>query len=218
MKAWLTHCVLGLGLVGTGLTASAAGAEEPTTLALGRFEVTPFMGYRVGGHFDADGPDNDADIGDSPAFGVALGLRPDPSRLFEVFYGRQSTEIASSAALPEVDLDIDQLQFRMTGSFDGVTSRLSPYALGSVGVTRFSLDAPDANDETRFSIAAGGGLYIPLHQRFDLRLEARVDLIFMSSSSSIFCSSNATAGTCAFTGSGSLLVQYEFLAGATFTF
>jgi len=218
LKAWLTRCGLGLGLVGTLLTASAARAEELTTPALGRFEVTPFIGYRFGGHFDVEGSDNDADLNDSPAFGIALGLRPNPLKQYELFYGRQSTEIASNAALSEVDLDIDQLQFRMTVLLDDVASRLNPYALGSVGVTRFSLDAPDANDETRFSIAAGGGLRIPLQPRLDLRLEARVDLIFMSSSSSIFCSSNSTGGACAFTGSGSVLFQYEFLAGATFTF
>lgn len=215
LKAPLAHCVLGLGLATAA--AATASAQDAVTPALGRFEVTPFIGYRFAGHLDVEGSDNDADINDSPAFGISLGLRPDPSRLYEFFYGRQSTEIASNAALSEVDLDIDQLQFRMTTSIEGAP-RLNPYALGSVGVTRFSLDAPDANDKTRFSIAAGGGLRMPLKPRLDLRLEARVDLIFVSSSSSIFCNSNATAGTCAFTGSGSVLVQYEFLAGATFTF
>jgi opacity protein-like surface antigen len=210
---------LGAGavMVLLALAGPAVRGAEPATPAVGRFEVTPFVGYRFGGRFDVQGSNDNAQIDDHPAYGFALGLRPDRSMQYEVLFTRQSTAIGESPELSNADLDVEQLHFQVTASSERAVW-LNPYALGSLGVTKFSLDVPGAEDETRFSLSAGGGLRIPVQPRFDVRLEARVYLTFMNSSSSIFCNTSTPAGTCVLTGSASVLVQYELLAGAAFTF
>jgi hypothetical protein len=88
--------------------------------------------------------------------------------------------------------------------------------VGTLGATRFS-PAARYDDETRFSLALGGGVKIPIGERVALRLEARGFLTFVDSDSEIFCVS-AGGATCLVRTSGSSVVQYQALAGLSFRF
>jgi opacity protein-like surface antigen len=180
-----------------------------------RFEVTPFVGYRLGEGFGIEGSDEDVNVHDHGSHAIALGYRGE-ELLYELFYSRQPTRIDSSASLEESDMDIEYLHFGASQAFD--TEPLNPYILGAVGVTRLSLDTQGVQDSTHFSLSIAAGLRVPLKERLDLRLEGRGYLTFFSSDSSIFCASTSAGGGCALQRSGAVFMQFELFAGAAFSF
>jgi opacity protein-like surface antigen len=206
------------------LSAGAAHAQDgddedsrqsaPTT----RFEVTPFVGYRFGGDFDLDDPRRSVDLNDHGSFALALNLRADDYRQYELFYSRQETRLQPDSSLGGLGINVEYLQLGGTLQFDETDQwPLKPYMVGGLGVTRFTPE-PDSSDSTRFSVSLGAGLRVPVTTHFGLRLEARGFLTLVNTDSAFFCASGSSGGVCAIRGSGSSFVQYELLAGAAFAF
>jgi len=200
----------------TMLGVAPVHAEESDATRRGaHFEVVPYLGYRGGGSFDVEGSDQNANVDGHATFALAFNFVTTEEIRYHVFYSRQDTDVESTPA--STPLKIEYLQLGSTIVPDPSIA-LMPYVIGSLGVTRFAPDAAGTSDETRFSLAVGGGLRIPTRSRLEILLEARGYLTFVSSSSSVFCSSTAAGGTCAFRGQGSTFFQYELLAGASFAF
>ena len=82
----------------------------------------------------------------------------------------------------------------------------------------FRSQPAEARDSTKFSLSIGGGLRIPVSERFSIRLEARGFLTFVNTDSRFFCTSGALGGACAIRADGNTFIQYEALAGAAFAF
>jgi hypothetical protein len=200
--------------------APPAGQTEPESRYF-RWEVTPFVGYRMGGDFDLENMNGAAagsvDLENHGSFAVAVNLLIDQTSAYELFYSRQETSVKNSSPLAPFDLDIEYLHL-------GGTLVLSeelpvvPYMAGGLGLTRLSPQTGDGSEDTRFSVSLAGGLRLPITERFSARLEARGYLTFVNSDSQFFCASGSFGGVCAVRVKSNTLFQYELLAGASFAF
>ena len=200
-----------LGLIGAR-PACAAGADES---AFPRFELTPFLGYRLAGTLGVLDSTATVHADDHTAYGAALSVRIDEDAQYGLFYSRQPTTVRSN--LGRVGLNVEYIH--LDGEFAHEYSPwVHPYVIGALGLTRLSVDAPGSNDGGFFSLALGGGLRIPVRAHIDLRVETRAYLTFIEHNSSIFCASGVSGGTCALRGHGTTFVQYDFLVGAAYTF
>jgi opacity protein-like surface antigen len=225
-----------VGLRRTGVSAAAVAAllacvsvsaaerdeddGEEQRAPLPRFEVTPFVGYRLGGDFDVDvGADTtqNADLDDHGSFAIAFNVRRDEESQYELFYSRQETNLEPDSPLGPLGINVEYLHIGGTLDVDQ-DAVLKPYVVGTLGVTRLSPEPGRVSDNTRFSVSLGGGVRVPVSGHFSFRLEARGFLTFVNTDSSFFCSSGSSGGFCAIRGSGSTFVQYELLAGAAFAF
>lgn len=202
-------CLIAAG----GARAQGSGEGED---AQARFEVTPFVGYRGGGTFDIEGSAEDADVSEHFSFALALNYHVDSFSSYELFYSRQPTRV-SLRELGGFDLDVDYLLIGGTQVIE-VSSAVQPYIIGLAGLGRFSLDAPDAGDETRFAISLGVGVRMHLRPQLDVRLEARGYLAFVESDTSMFCRSDATGSGCLLKGNGATFPQFELMTGLAWTF
>jgi hypothetical protein len=210
-------------VLASAVSAQRARGEEATpTVARARLDVTAFAGYRFGGQFDVPDSTQNADVKNDGSYGVSLGFRRadagmyDEADRFELFYSRQPTHLGANPVVGPAGVTVEYLHFG--ASKELVREGARPYLLGAFGATRMSLDAPGASDDTRFSLSMAMGVLFPVRERFSLRLEGRGYLTFLSSDSSVFCASGSSGGACSIRASGSSLLQFELLAGASFGF
>jgi Outer membrane protein beta-barrel domain len=199
-------------LAATAAFGQNAAGELPHA---GQIEATAFLGYRAGGSFDIQDADGDADVASSTSYALALDYQINSSTAYEFFIAHQPTRLDLAGG--RNDLDVNYL---MLGSSVVMAegSPLNPYVVGLIGVGQFKLDAPGADDKSRFAISVALGLRVPLRERIALRLEARGYLTFVDTQSSVFCSSGSTGATCLLRGSGSTFFQGELLAGIAMSF
>jgi hypothetical protein len=211
-----------LGTVLLALIASGAAevrADDPTDevsdTPLFPFEITPFVGYRMAGDFDIDNSNQEADLQDHGSFALALSMRRDESSLYELLYARQESRLEDDSPLAPLDVNVEYLH--LGGTLDvNDELLLKPYIVGTLGVTRFTLES--GSDDTRFSVSLGGGVRVPVTPHFNLRFEARGFLTLIDTDSAIFCASGSFGGVCAIRGKGSTFTQFELMAGAAFAF
>jgi hypothetical protein len=190
-------------LLGAGLLIPAmAGAVD--------IEVSPLLGYRFGGQFHEETTDSDVDLKESAAFSLAVDVEYAPDQMVEVFYSRQSTSIEDTS------FDVDVEYFQLGGVAEFTQEHYTPFAVGTVGVTRFSPDG-DFDSETRFSLTMGGGVKWYFNEHWAARVEGRAYFTIFDSDAQVFCVSSGGA-TCLFRVSGSVVWQIEALAGVTFRF
>ncbi|HSN72756.1 MAG TPA: outer membrane beta-barrel protein [Steroidobacteraceae bacterium] len=195
-------------VAGVALALSVA----PAAAADKAFELTPFVGAVAGGQFDSPEDGGDLDVESSASYGVTLDLGAGGfDRQYQLYYSQQQTELDTGT-----DVDIEYLHIGGILAFP--EERFVPYVVGTLGATRFSADGADYDDETRFSLALGGGLKFPLAQHLALRLEARAFVTLVDSESEFLCVSQGGAATCLVRGSGSTFIQFQALAGVTFRF
>ena len=180
-------------------------------------------GYRFGGQFDVPDTTQNADVRNDASYGVSVGLHVlgastyDELDRYELFYSRQPTHLGHDSPVGAADVSIQYLHFGGSKEFS-TSRRARPYLLGAFGLTRMSLDAPGARDDTRFSLSMAGGVRMPVREHFSIRVEGRGYLTFLSADSSVFCASGSAGGACGIHASGSSLFQFEVMAGATFDF
>jgi opacity protein-like surface antigen len=216
MRALLSVFV-GLGLFGAVATAAAADDDERPAQDLTAYELTPFIGYRLGGDFDIDNtnPQQRANLEDQGSFALAFDLRRDEISQYEVLYARQESRLEQGSPLAPLDVNVEYLHLGGTLGVDD-QMLLQPYIVGTLGLTRFTLQS--GSDDTRFSFSLGGGVRVPVTPRFNIRLEGRGFLTFIDTDSSIFCASGSFGGVCAIRAKGSSFFQFELMAGAAFSF
>lgn len=200
--------------VATVLAVLAGLPLVPSAMAESSFELTPFAAAVTGGEFESVVDASDVDLGSSAAYGLSFDLgAPGFDRHYQLYYSRQDTELDGPGA---VDVDVQYLH--IGGILDFPQERYVPYVVGTLGATRFSAAGPDYDDETRFSLALGGGFKIPLAEHFAVRLEARAFMTFVESESEFFCESVGGDARCLIRTSGNTFLQFAALAGLTFRF
>ena len=147
-------------------TATAAADVVP------RLEITPYVGYRAGGNWlDIDG---DAELAGAASYGFILNYRETYKTQWELFYGRQSTEIETrNATLDGSFLELDMDYLHVGGTYVFREDKLAPFLSMSFGVTRLTPDDELLDEETYFSASLGLGLRYELKRNLGLRLEAR---------------------------------------------
>lgn len=188
-------------------------AWSPTARSVD-FEITPFAGYRFGGQFEDRATAEDVDIEESASFGIAIDAEYSPGQAIQVFYSRQSSQMQDIS--PAIDMDVEY--FHVGGVVIFPHEELLPYAVGTIGATRFSAGPGGVDDETRFSVSLGGGLKHFFTPRLGVRLEARGYFTFVDTDADVFCVSDQGVATCLLRTSGSAVWQIEAQAGVTFRF
>ena len=187
-----------------------------------RFELTPFVGGRVGGGFDvavATDASSSVDLDGGASFGLDLGMYRDGHSFYELLYSTQSTSLDSSDPLLDgIDLRVDYLQFGGTAFFPQDSDHFMPYLSLTIGATLMKPDNGDYDSETKFSGSIGGGFRIPFNDNVALNLGVRGYLTFIDSDTSLFCVSDAEGAGCLLRSSGSTFFQAEGQLGLSVRF
>ncbi|HYP78792.1 MAG TPA: outer membrane beta-barrel protein [Steroidobacteraceae bacterium] len=205
-------------LIATLCFASAVQAQEGDDPApIPGFEMTAFGGYRFGGELDLADPDEKVAIAEHSSFAVALDLARDDRSQYELFYSRQPTRLKHSASIGPMPLKIEYLQIGGT-LLSNWPGPINPYMAGTAGITRITPDSPGTDASTDFSLSLGAGLRMPIVPHLALRLEARGYMTFIGTNSAFQCASGPNGGACRVLASGSSMLQFELLAGASFSF
>jgi hypothetical protein len=185
----------------------------------GRFEITPYAGYRFGGTFQDEASDAEAGLSDHASAGLILNLRESANTQWELIFARQSTEADVAQfdfPFPTIDVDVETLQ--LGGTYLGDGQRARPYLAATIGGTRFSPTLTDLDGDTFWSFSIGGGLQVSPSTRFGLRLEARLWGTLTEADTDLFCASGPQGALCAIAIDGEMLWQFETYAGLVFRF
>lgn len=147
----------------------------------GRFELTPFAGYRLAGDFDADSTDAfdprlNVEVEESAVYGVMFNIPLSPNWQIELMANRQQSSfrvdrgfLEPSAELGDVDLTTVHGGILLQWG-DG---QVNPFLVASAGITRIEPKFRDLDSDDRFSTSFGGGAKIFFSENVGLRLEAR---------------------------------------------
>jgi len=193
-------------------TAPAEAADAP------RIEVTPFVGYRMGGEFDvndtASGSEQTVDVEDAASWGVDVGIYRDRQSFYEFLYSQQTAGL--DTGLPTLKgVDVKTEYFQLGGTLLYPDDQwFVPYLSLTVGAARFDAQSGGYDSETNFSASLGGGMRIPVGTNFDVTLGLRGYLTFVDSDSEIFCVGSGSLN-CLLRTSGSTYFQGEALLGFT---
>lgn len=211
----LRWALIAVAALPAGLVVAEARAEDRP-----RAELTPYIGYRMGGQFDVDNPepaaDESVDLQDDGDWGVDLGIYRDRSSFYEILYSHSSAGLDSSdPSLKGVDVTIEYLQIGGTLLFQE-HEHYVPYLSLTVGGTKFDAGG-GYGSETKLSGSLGGGVRFPFGEHFAATLGARGYLTAVSSDTQFFCTGSGSVN-CLFRTTGSTFFQGEALLGFTAVF
>jgi opacity protein-like surface antigen len=205
------RAVAAIALGGAVISAPAAGAE-------GKVEITPFVGYRVGGDLPYVEGASRASIPEGTCYGLMLDFRVEEDGFIEVRYSIQKTELdvtnspLGPGQVKVTDLDVEH--YFVGGTYQWETSTMAlPFVSADVGGVRF--DAPGFHADTSFAFSLGGGVKLPLSKHLLLRFDGRWVTAVINGNTDLYCDS---AGFCLVITDGTYFGQFELTAGMTFKF
>ena len=212
MKRQLPGITLAFLLFSIPLQNVAAGP-------LPRFELTPFIGYRVGGSFEDSDTGESVDLDENASYGLIFNIMEKANTQYEFGWSHQDTSVnlTDTGGNPaRLDLDIDTFQLGGTYLWEGDFAR--PYLVATIGAAHYRSHAEVSESDTYFAFTIGGGWKLWPKRRFGLRLEGRYYGTLVDSNSKIFCSSSPNNSGCLIQTNGKLLSQWEVTAGGVFRF
>jgi opacity protein-like surface antigen len=203
-----------------GLLAVAMGAILAAVPARAEgFELTPVVGYRIGGEFDVEGSSEKLELDEAATFGLIFGFPLDYQSVVEVELEHQATSLQGGALFsgePLFDLGVTTIQ--AGGRYQSDHDKVKGFVSGGLGFSYFKpsgdLDGQPLNDEWAWVLSLGGGAIIPVSEKLAVRLEGRAIGTFLLDSSGAFCSQ----GLCVVSVDGSGFVQAEFRVGLAISF
>ena len=209
------------------LTLAAILAATPVHaqyVQIQSFEVTPFIGARLGGTFEIQ-PDGavqiEGTLKDATSYGVSAGVRFDDFSLVEFRWTRAMSELRFGAPFAFLgasvgDVTLNQFHADFTREFViPEVKGLRTFLTGSLGVTRLGA----AQDEfTRFSFGFGSGLKQFLGSRLAIRVDAQWLPILVEPSVSGFACSTIQFGGCLVILNGELVQQFQLSIGPVVSF
>jgi len=175
--------------------------------------LSVFAGYRGGGEFEEVNTGEKLKIAETESIGFSYDWKYDANTSVILLYSHQETRFTNSAAAADVlvDLDIDYLH--MGGIYHWPGKRVSPYLVGTLGITHYSPDG-GFSSSTRGSLGFGLGSNIKLGESVGLKFEARGFSTLVNGDGAMFCGENG----CRIFVSSETLWQYELQAGLVFRF
>ena len=210
-----------LMLMAIWLPAAAARAQY---VEIQSFEVTPFIGARLGGTFDIqpDGPAPvEATLTDARSYGISAGVRFDDFSLVEFRWTQATSTLRFGAPFaflgPSVgDVTLNQFHADFTREFVVQEVKgLRSFFTGSLGATHIGA----ARDGfTRFSFGFGAGLKQFLGSRLAIRAEAQWLPIVVEPSVSGFACGTIQVGGCLVVLNGELVQQFHLSIGPVVRF
>jgi hypothetical protein len=180
-------------------------------------EITPYVGYTIGGNFEDNTTGADLDTREGGSFGLALDVSDSPETQYELFYAVQRTKVTGGGTFggdPLFDLDIHYLH--LGGTYMFTRDKVRPYIAGGLGATHFVPHESGLNPKTYFSLSLGGGVKVPISGHVGLRFEGRGLLTVLPDTTEIFCVSSGGAA-CRVSVKGDVLGQFLLMAGITFS-
>ena len=180
-------------------------------------EITPYVGYAIGGSFTDNATGADLDVQEGGSYGLVLDLPDTPETQYELFYGLQRTKVTGGGTFGGetlFDLDIHYLHLGGTYLFTG--EKVRPFLSGGLGATHFVPHGSGLDRNTYFSVSLGGGVKIPISGHVGLRFEGRGFMTILPDSTEIFCVSSGGAA-CNVKVQGDVLGQVLLMAGITFS-
>lgn len=196
-------------LVAVGLLLLAAPVPGAT------FELTPLVGFRIGGSFQDETSGQDLELDEAATYGFLLGFPLDDQSVVEVELVHYRTELESGdlfSSEPLFELDVDSIM--AGGRYQYDDHKVKGFVAGGLGLTRFSPRSAGFDDEFAAVLSIGGGALIPLGEHFVVRLEGRGVGTFMIDRTEVFC--NEAACVIAIEADG--ILQAEFRVGVTMNF
>jgi hypothetical protein len=181
------------------------------------FEVTPLIGYRLGGDFDTTNKENKSTLKltDEISYGLITAWTYDHSMQGELLISHYNTNFSQSSGLESFkNDDLGITYVHLGGNVAIPQSNLPIFVTGGLGFTYLSPQDDQLDTETRFSMNLGLTTKIPLSKSLSFQLGGRVYGTFFNSDSSVFC--NQT--NCLISISSNIWVQTEVKAGLTFAF
>ena len=194
-------------------------AQDGVADPLPRFELTPFVGYRVGGSFEDSATGESVDLDENASYGLTFNIVEKANTQYEFGWSHQDTSVDltdTNGNPTSLDLDIDFFQIGGTYLWEGNLAR--PYMVATIGAAHYRSHAEVSESDTYFAFSIGGGWKFWPTRRFGLRLEGRFYGTLIDSNSKIFCSSAPANSGCLIQTSGKLLQQWEISAGGAFRF
>ena len=192
-------------LLPTLLLPAAVNADE--------YQITPYLGYRVGGEFEHYTTGTTLKLDEGDAYGIIFGKAGEDS--LEFIYSVQPTQLNARGPVKSSELfDIDVINF-MVASKKVLNPENGTFVSGMVGVTHFDPDEARLSSDTRFALGASAGLDHRITKGLSFRLEGRAIGTILDSGAGIFCSSS---GGCGISAGGDALFQFEFITGFSFRF
>jgi len=158
-----------------------------------KFELSPFVGFRTGGSFNAEAEEaTKITVDGGAAYGFVAGFGLDESWQIEFVWSRTETEMAErppdfgSPATKLFDANVDVYQVNLLWQYGLAQDRFRPFAFGGLGATHFR-PAQDFSNETRFSLGFGAGIKLFFSDNFGVRFQGRLTPTLMKADSDIYC-------------------------------
>jgi hypothetical protein len=188
------------------LCPAAAGAQT--------VEVSPFVGYRLGGDFFERVTNQPVDLDGAPAIGGILNVAMHDGLWFEGLYTHQAARVDVPgnplAAPTRWRITVDH--WLAGGLQEFGQGRARPFLTGLLGLTRYGAEG---DNEIRFVIGAGGGAKLRPTRHVAGRVDGRVFATFADvDGRAIVCS----PGFCLVAISTDVVWQAEFSAALVIAF
>ena len=208
------------------LAAILAGAAPARAqyVEIQSFELTPFIGARLGGTFDIQ-PDGaaqiEATLKDATSYGFSAGVRFDDFSLVEFRWTQSASTLRFDAPFAFLgasvgDVELNQFHADFTREFViPEVKGLRSFLTGSLGVTHLGAAQEGF---TRFSFGFGAGLKQFLGSRLAIRAEAQWLPIVFDPSVSGFACGTIQFGGCFVVLSGDLVQQFQLSIGPVVRF
>lgn len=179
-------------------------------------EVTPFVGYRLGGDFFELVRGQTVGLDGARTVGAVVNVRFNNQGLFaEALFTHQETRLTFPGELlaPRTDWRITVDHWHGGGLQElGTRQRVRPFLTGLLGLTRYSAEG---TNEFRFTVSAGGGVKLMPVRHIGVRLDGRVFATFADiEGRSIACS----PAVCLVALDAHIVWQGEFSAGLVVAF
>jgi opacity protein-like surface antigen len=154
--------------------------------------VAPFAGYSFGAsEFSISDVDTleqgSLKVAESEHIGFMAGITTqDPGNIY-FLYSHQESELSSGGNFnPDRLTDLDLDYFHLGGSLFFPQGNFRPYITTSVGLTQMR-PGDNFSNETKFSMAVGGGVEYQLIDKLSLFADVRAYATFINGSQSLFC-------------------------------
>jgi hypothetical protein len=203
---------------------AAAAPARAQYVEIQSFEVTPFIGARMGGTFQVQ-PDGalpiEATLTDATSFGFSAGVRFDDFSLVEFRWTQATSTLRFGAPFAFVgaslgDVTLNQFHADFTREFvTPAVKGLRSFLTASLGLTHLGASREDF---TRFSFGFGGGLKQFLGSRLAIRAEAQWLPILVEPSVEGFACGTIQFGGCLVLLNGELVQQFQVSIGPVVRF
>jgi hypothetical protein len=141
-------------------------------------EAAPAGGYRFGGDLFEFVANGSVDSDGAPVVGGAVNVDLGDGLSFEALVTRQQAHVtvSSDAFSQPAHWRVVVDQWLAGGRQEFGVGRVRPFLTGLLGLTRCGIED---DNEVRFTVAAGGGVKLPLQRRLGVRLDGRVFTTFV---------------------------------------